>query len=74
MTDTAPLRAHAPLISLRHLFKDYRGPSGRTLALEDLTATIDAGELVAIVGKSGSGKSTLLNLVAGIDRPTRGEI
>jgi putative ABC transport system ATP-binding protein len=80
MTDiaaTTVIRSYAPLIAMRHLSKDYQGPSGRTgrtLALKDLTTAVEAGELVAIVGKSGSGKSTLLNLVAGIDRPTSGEI
>lgn len=62
------------MIELRELTKRYPGPGGGTLALQALSLDLPAGEFVAIVGKSGSGKSTLINLIAGIDRPTRGQV
>jgi putative ABC transport system ATP-binding protein len=62
------------IIELHGVSKTF--PSeGRTFsALSDLDLRLPAGEFIAVVGKSGSGKSTLLNLVAGIDRPTSGQV
>jgi putative ABC transport system ATP-binding protein len=71
MPDTASAQ---PLIALRHVTKTYPGAAGPFTALDDVTLAIDRGEFVAVVGRSGSGKSTLLGLLAGIDRPTRGEV
>ena len=62
------------IIDLKQLVKTYETPSGPFTALQDINLRIQSGEFVAIVGKSGSGKTTLLNVIAGIDRPTSGEI
>jgi putative ABC transport system ATP-binding protein len=60
------------LIRLDDVTKRYGG-AGRA-ALDGIGFGVAAGEAVAIMGPSGSGKSTLLNLVAGLDRPTRGAV
>ena len=61
------------LIELTGVSKVYDQSEGRA-ALDGVSLTIEAGELTAVMGPSGSGKSTLLNLIAGLDRPTRGQV
>lgn len=61
-------------IEFRSVTKSYGSGAARFTALHDITLSLPAGQLTAVVGKSGSGKSTLVNLIAGIDRPTSGEV
>jgi putative ABC transport system ATP-binding protein len=62
------------IVDVRSVVKTYDTPSGPFRALGGVSLRVGKGELVAVVGKSGSGKSTLANLIAGIDRPTSGEV
>jgi putative ABC transport system ATP-binding protein len=63
-----------PAIDLRHVFKEYRREQIHIPVLSDLSLTVDEGEFLGLMGPSGSGKTTLLNLIAGLDRPTEGEV
>jgi len=68
------MNAPAPLIEIRGLSKSYRRGDQTVPVLNDITLDVAAGEFTALMGPSGSGKSTLLNLIAGIDKPDRGEL
>ncbi len=62
------------VIEVKDLYKIYRIGENRVRALNGVSFTINRGEFCAIVGTSGSGKSTLLNMLAGLEKPTKGEI
>lgn len=62
------------VLELLDLEKSYREGETEHRVLHGLTATIQEGECVVLLGRSGSGKSTLLNLIAGIDDPSAGEV
>ena len=63
-----------PLIELRNVVKNYKTAVGDFPALKGVNLQMNAGEFVSVIGKSGSGKTTLINMIAGIDRPTSGEV
>ena len=63
-----------PIIQVKNLYKIYRVGETKVRALNGVDLTLYKGEFCAIVGTSGSGKSTLLNMLAGLERPTKGEI
>jgi putative ABC transport system ATP-binding protein len=65
---------HESLIRMENLSKRFHEGEQERIVLANLTAHIDSGEFVAMVGRSGSGKSTLLNLLAGLDLPSSGDI
>ena len=60
------------VIDLQNVSKLYGFGDATTVALDEVTLEIDAGEFVAIMGPSGSGKSTLMNIIGLLDRPTHG--
>ena len=63
-----------PVIRARNLSKIVQSGDAPLTILDDVTFEVGAAETVAVVGASGSGKTTLLALLAGLDRPTRGEV
>ncbi|MGH2399240.1 MAG: ATP-binding cassette domain-containing protein, partial [bacterium] len=72
------MAAASGVIEARNVFKAFVARSGRRqrafLALHGVTLSIAQGRFVSFVGPSGCGKSTLLNMVAGLIKPTQGEI
>jgi putative ABC transport system ATP-binding protein len=67
-------RAIAPVIEFRDAGRSFRQGAREVAALTGVTASIEAGEAVAVTGPSGSGKSTFLHLAGGLDLPTAGDV
>ena len=71
---TEPTPRTRPIIEVRGLRKEYPLGDETVVALKHIDLTILRGEICCIFGTSGSGKSTLLNQLAGMEKPTRGEV
>lgn len=63
-----------PVIEVNSLYKIFKLGKERVRALNNVSFKVNKGEFIAIVGASGSGKSTLLNMLAGLEKPTKGSI
>lgn len=66
--------ADEPYVAARHLQKVFHGRTGPIHALDDLSFEIKRGRFLSMVGPSGCGKSTILGLVAGILKPSKGDV
>ena len=62
------------MIQLDGVSKQFRSGRGYIQAIRDVSAVIETGDAVAVVGKSGSGKTTLLNCIGGLERPDHGKV
>lgn len=69
-----PAASAPPIVAIRDLWKVYRQGDIDVTALQGVSLDIQPGEFLVLMGPSGSGKSTLLHIIAGVDRPTRGEV
>ena len=63
-----------PIVRVNQVDKTFTRGSERIDVLHKLSLSVPAGEFLALMGPSGSGKTTLLNLIAGLDRPTSGDV
>jgi NitT/TauT family transport system ATP-binding protein len=62
------------ILSVKNIEKNYQAENGEITALKNISFSVKKGEFISIVGTSGCGKSTLLSIIAGLIKPTAGEI
>ncbi len=68
------VRSGEKVVSVQNVFKEFRRDQNSIPVLRGINVELDACEYLALMGPSGSGKTTLLNLIAGLDRPTSGNV
>src|ERR687893_3242866 len=62
------------LVEIRDVHKSFQRDTQRIDVFTGITVDVEEGDFLALMGPSGSGKSTLINLIAGLDKPTRGTV
>jgi lipoprotein-releasing system ATP-binding protein len=72
--DRATASHATPLLLVQNLRKEYKTGRGNLLLFSGLDFTVEAGEMLAVVGQSGAGKSTLLHILGALDTPTSGDV
>ncbi|AXF85229.1 Macrolide export ATP-binding/permease protein MacB [Ephemeroptericola cinctiostellae] len=71
-TSSAHATPSTPLMEVRGLYREFSSGDDIVAILKNINLTVNAGEMIAIIGASGSGKSTLMNILGCLDKPTRG--
>ncbi|MFA5996024.1 MAG: ABC transporter ATP-binding protein [Patescibacteria group bacterium] len=61
-------------LQVNNISKQFASTTGTTLALQNVSFTVQTGDFVCIVGASGCGKSSLLNIISGLEKPTTGDV
>jgi putative ABC transport system ATP-binding protein len=74
VTEPATVVPQPHLVELRDVQRTYRRGEETVLALRGVSLAVDAGDFLVVTGPSGSGKSTLLHIMAGLDRPSGGDV
>ncbi len=63
-----------PVVELASVSKEYTASGSHVKALDNVSLDVKAGDLVVVLGPSGAGKTTLLNLIAGLEKPSKGDV
>mgnify|MGYP002802160478 FL=1 len=74
MAEMTEKKGESPIIQVKNLYKVYQVGETKVFAINGVSFSINKGEVCAVVGPSGSVKSNLLNMLAGLEKPSKGEI
>ncbi|HWK80456.1 MAG TPA: dipeptide/oligopeptide/nickel ABC transporter ATP-binding protein, partial [Thermomicrobiales bacterium] len=68
------MASNAPLMELDHLVRTFKTRQGEITAVDDVSLTLDQGDILCLVGESGSGKTTVARMAAGLLAPSSGSV